>query len=98
MLLPKCIVMKIKSFIFQYVYRSDQHFPFTSLAAVSQIHQTSMIYFWHWFILQASSQSLFGTDLNPVGPPSLTPEVPSDVFAHSGECAAQSYSNMEEVD
>ncbi|XP_030278315.1 ubiquitin carboxyl-terminal hydrolase 19 isoform X3 [Sparus aurata] len=47
---------------------------------------------------QASSQSLFGTDLDPEGPPTLTPEVPSDLFAHSGECAAPSYSNMEEVD
>uniref|UniRef100_UPI0037E78C90 ubiquitin carboxyl-terminal hydrolase 19 isoform X5 n=1 Tax=Semicossyphus pulcher TaxID=241346 RepID=UPI0037E78C90 len=47
---------------------------------------------------QASSQSLFGPDLDPEGPPTLTPEVPSDLFAHSGECAAPSYSNMEEVD
>uniref|UniRef100_A0A3Q3VQV9 ubiquitinyl hydrolase 1 n=1 Tax=Mola mola TaxID=94237 RepID=A0A3Q3VQV9_MOLML len=47
---------------------------------------------------QASSQSLFGADLDPEGPPTLTPEVPSDLFAHSGECAAPSYSNMEEVD
>ncbi|KAF7664762.1 hypothetical protein LDENG_00165470 [Lucifuga dentata] len=47
---------------------------------------------------QASSQALFGTDLDPEGPPTLTPEVPSDLFAHSGECAAPSYSNMEEVD
>ncbi|XP_044066779.1 ubiquitin carboxyl-terminal hydrolase 19 isoform X2 [Siniperca chuatsi] len=47
---------------------------------------------------QASSQSLFGTDLDPEGPPTLTPEVPSDLFAHSGECAVPSYSNMEEVD
>lgn len=47
---------------------------------------------------QASSQSLFGTDLDPEGPPTLTPEVPSDLYAHSGECAAPSYSNMEEVD
>ncbi|XP_059189780.1 ubiquitin carboxyl-terminal hydrolase 19 isoform X2 [Centropristis striata] len=47
---------------------------------------------------QASSQSLFGTDLDPEGPPTLTPEVPSDLFPHSGECAAPSYSNMEEVD
>uniref|UniRef100_H2SFT6 ubiquitinyl hydrolase 1 n=1 Tax=Takifugu rubripes TaxID=31033 RepID=H2SFT6_TAKRU len=47
---------------------------------------------------QASTQSLFGTDPNAVGPPTLTPEVSSDVFAHSEECAAQSYSNMEEVD
>uniref|UniRef100_A0A8C5GTM4 ubiquitinyl hydrolase 1 n=1 Tax=Gouania willdenowi TaxID=441366 RepID=A0A8C5GTM4_GOUWI len=41
---------------------------------------------------QASSQSLFGTDLDPEGPPTLTPEVTSDL------CAAPSYSNMEEVD
>uniref|UniRef100_A0A673CGV9 ubiquitinyl hydrolase 1 n=1 Tax=Sphaeramia orbicularis TaxID=375764 RepID=A0A673CGV9_9TELE len=47
---------------------------------------------------QASSQSLFGADLDPEGPPTLTPEVPSDLFAHSGECATPSYSNMEEVD
>ncbi|XP_075882772.1 ubiquitin carboxyl-terminal hydrolase 19 isoform X3 [Nelusetta ayraudi] len=48
---------------------------------------------------QASSQSLFGADLDSEGPPTLTPEVPSDLFAHSGsECAASSYSNMEEVD
>ncbi|XP_034551398.1 ubiquitin carboxyl-terminal hydrolase 19 isoform X2 [Notolabrus celidotus] len=47
---------------------------------------------------QASSQSLFGPDLDPEGPPTLTQEVPSDLFAHSGECAAPSYSNMEEVD
>lgn len=51
-----------------------------------------------WFILQASSQSLFGTDLDAEGPPTLTPEVPSDLFAHSSECAAPSYGNMEEVD
>lgn len=61
-------------------------------------YQSSVIYCWHWFILQASSQSLFGTDLNPLGSPTLSPEVSSDVFAHSEECAAQSYSNMEEVD
>uniref|UniRef100_A0A087YNJ4 ubiquitinyl hydrolase 1 n=1 Tax=Poecilia formosa TaxID=48698 RepID=A0A087YNJ4_POEFO len=47
---------------------------------------------------QASSQSLFGTDLDPEGPPTLTPEVPADIFAHSAECTAPSYSNMEEVD
>ncbi|XP_045552049.1 ubiquitin carboxyl-terminal hydrolase 19 isoform X8 [Salmo salar] len=47
---------------------------------------------------QASSQALFGTDLDPEGPPPLTPEVTSELFAHSGECAAPSYSNMEEVD
>ncbi|KAM6924417.1 ubiquitin carboxyl-terminal hydrolase 19 [Xenentodon cancila] len=46
----------------------------------------------------ASGQSLFGTDLDPEGPPTLTPEVPSDLFAHAAECAAPSYSNMEEVD
>lgn len=45
---------------------------------------------------QASSQSLFGADLDPEDPPTLTPEVPSELF--SGECAAPSYSNMEEVD
>uniref|UniRef100_A0A671QPC4 ubiquitinyl hydrolase 1 n=1 Tax=Sinocyclocheilus anshuiensis TaxID=1608454 RepID=A0A671QPC4_9TELE len=47
---------------------------------------------------QASSQTLFGTDLGPDGPPQLSTEVTSDLFAHSGECAAPSYSNMEEVD
>ncbi|KAM9429937.1 ubiquitin carboxyl-terminal hydrolase 19 isoform 45-T46 [Salvelinus alpinus] len=47
---------------------------------------------------QASSQALFGTDLDPEGPPPLTPEVTSELFAHSGECATPSYSNMEEVD
>ncbi|XP_036388803.1 ubiquitin carboxyl-terminal hydrolase 19 isoform X2 [Megalops cyprinoides] len=47
---------------------------------------------------QASNQALFGTDLDPEGPPQLTPEVTSDLFAHSGDCAAPSYSNMEEVD
>uniref|UniRef100_A0A674ESH0 ubiquitinyl hydrolase 1 n=1 Tax=Salmo trutta TaxID=8032 RepID=A0A674ESH0_SALTR len=47
---------------------------------------------------QASSQALFGTDLDPEGPPPLTPEVTSELFAHSGECAAPPYSNMEEVD
>lgn len=52
----------------------------------------------HWFILQASSQALYGTDLDPEGPTTLTQEVPSDLFDHSGECAAPSYSNMEEVD
>uniref|UniRef100_A0A3Q0RCA7 ubiquitinyl hydrolase 1 n=1 Tax=Amphilophus citrinellus TaxID=61819 RepID=A0A3Q0RCA7_AMPCI len=46
----------------------------------------------------ASSQSLYGTDLDAEGPPTLTPEVPSDLYAHSSECAAPSYSNMEEVD
>lgn len=52
-----------------------------------------------YFFLQDSSQSLFGADLDSEGPPTLTPEVPSDLFAHSGpECAASSYSNMEEVD
>uniref|UniRef100_A0A8C7U5E8 ubiquitinyl hydrolase 1 n=1 Tax=Oncorhynchus mykiss TaxID=8022 RepID=A0A8C7U5E8_ONCMY len=47
---------------------------------------------------QASGQALFGTDLDPEGPPPLTPEVTSELFGHSGECAALSYSNMEEVD
>ncbi|KAL1021198.1 hypothetical protein UPYG_G00010060 [Umbra pygmaea] len=47
---------------------------------------------------QASNQALFGTDLDPEGPPQLTPEVTSELFAHSAECAAPSYSNMEEVD
>uniref|UniRef100_A0A3B3YP99 ubiquitinyl hydrolase 1 n=1 Tax=Poecilia mexicana TaxID=48701 RepID=A0A3B3YP99_9TELE len=45
-----------------------------------------------------SATSLFGTDLDPEGPPTLTPEVPADIFAHSAECTAPSYSNMEEVD
>uniref|UniRef100_A0A4W5MZ38 ubiquitinyl hydrolase 1 n=1 Tax=Hucho hucho TaxID=62062 RepID=A0A4W5MZ38_9TELE len=47
---------------------------------------------------QASGQAHFGTDLDPEGPPPLTPEVTSELFGHSGECAALSYSNMEEVD
>ncbi|XP_037540956.1 ubiquitin carboxyl-terminal hydrolase 19 [Nematolebias whitei] len=47
---------------------------------------------------QASSQSLFGTDLDPEGPPTLTPEVPSDLFSPSADLSAPSYSNMEEVD
>uniref|UniRef100_A0A8C2HV54 ubiquitinyl hydrolase 1 n=1 Tax=Cyprinus carpio TaxID=7962 RepID=A0A8C2HV54_CYPCA len=47
---------------------------------------------------QASSQNLFGTDLDPDGPPQLSTEVTSDMFARSGECAAPSYSSMEEVD
>uniref|UniRef100_A0A8C2ICC4 ubiquitinyl hydrolase 1 n=1 Tax=Cyprinus carpio TaxID=7962 RepID=A0A8C2ICC4_CYPCA len=47
---------------------------------------------------QASSQTLFGTDLDPDGQPQLSTEVTSDMFAHSGECAAPSYSSMEEVD
>uniref|UniRef100_A0A1A7YXQ2 ubiquitinyl hydrolase 1 n=1 Tax=Iconisemion striatum TaxID=60296 RepID=A0A1A7YXQ2_9TELE len=47
---------------------------------------------------QTSSQSLFGTDLHPEGPPGLTPEVPADLFVPASECAAPSYSNMEEVD
>uniref|UniRef100_A0AAY4EG93 ubiquitinyl hydrolase 1 n=1 Tax=Denticeps clupeoides TaxID=299321 RepID=A0AAY4EG93_9TELE len=47
---------------------------------------------------QASSEALFGTDLDPGGPPQLTPEVASDLFVPSGECSAPSYSNMEEVD
>ncbi|XP_028849864.1 ubiquitin carboxyl-terminal hydrolase 19 isoform X2 [Denticeps clupeoides] len=46
----------------------------------------------------ASSEALFGTDLDPGGPPQLTPEVASDLFVPSGECSAPSYSNMEEVD
>uniref|UniRef100_A0A3Q3A4N1 ubiquitinyl hydrolase 1 n=1 Tax=Kryptolebias marmoratus TaxID=37003 RepID=A0A3Q3A4N1_KRYMA len=45
-----------------------------------------------------ASQSLFGSDLDPEGPPTLTPEVPSDLFGPSAECSAPSYSNMEEVD
>ncbi|RVE70203.1 hypothetical protein OJAV_G00062130 [Oryzias javanicus] len=45
---------------------------------------------------QTPSQSLFTTDLDPEGPPTLTPEVSSDLF--TSECAAPSYSNMEEVD
>ncbi|XP_065142058.1 ubiquitin carboxyl-terminal hydrolase 19 isoform X1 [Paramisgurnus dabryanus] len=47
---------------------------------------------------QASSQTLFGTDLDPDGSPSLSSDVTSDMFAHSGECSAPSYSSMEEVD
>ncbi|CAG6021030.1 unnamed protein product [Menidia menidia] len=51
-----------------------------------------------WFMLQASSQALFGSELDPEGPPPLTPEAPADLFAHAADCAAPSYSNMEEVD
>ncbi|KAJ8016537.1 hypothetical protein DPEC_G00008270 [Dallia pectoralis] len=47
---------------------------------------------------QASSQALFGTDLDPEGPPPRTPDLTSERYAHSGECSATSYSNMEEVD
>ncbi|XP_051516081.1 ubiquitin carboxyl-terminal hydrolase 19-like isoform X4 [Myxocyprinus asiaticus] len=47
---------------------------------------------------QASSPTLFGTELDPYGPPQLSTEVTSDMFAHSGECSAPSYSSMEEVD
>ncbi|KAJ8257555.1 hypothetical protein GJAV_G00186880 [Gymnothorax javanicus] len=47
---------------------------------------------------QASNQTLFGADLDPEGPPQLTPEVTPDLFAHSGDCATPSYGNMEEVD
>lgn len=62
------------------------------------IHESHGCFFFFLF-LQASSQSLFGADLDSEGPPTLTPEVSSDLFAHSGpECAASSYSNMEEVD
>ncbi|XP_056278900.1 ubiquitin carboxyl-terminal hydrolase 19 isoform X3 [Pseudoliparis swirei] len=46
----------------------------------------------------ASSQSLFGADLDPQGLPTLTPEVSADLFGLSGDCTAPSYSNMEEVD
>lgn len=68
------------------------------LSAVSWRGHSSVIYCWHWFIFQATSQSLFGTELSPVGAATLSPDASSDVFARSGECAAQSYSNMEEVD
>ncbi|KAA0707022.1 Ubiquitin carboxyl-terminal hydrolase 19 [Triplophysa tibetana] len=47
---------------------------------------------------QASSQTLFGTDLDSDGAPPLSTEVTSDLFAHSGECSGPSYSSMEEVD
>lgn len=69
-----------------------------SRSSVSQTGHSSGIYCWHWFIFQATSQSLFGTELSPVGAATLSPEASSDVFARPGECAAQSYSNMEEVD
>uniref|UniRef100_A0A3P8UPP5 ubiquitinyl hydrolase 1 n=1 Tax=Cynoglossus semilaevis TaxID=244447 RepID=A0A3P8UPP5_CYNSE len=38
------------------------------------------------------------TDLDPEGPPTLTPEVPPELFAPSAECTPSSYNNMEEVD
>ncbi|TRY90640.1 hypothetical protein DNTS_003701 [Danionella cerebrum] len=47
---------------------------------------------------KASSQTLFGTELDPDGAAQLSREVTSDMFAHSGDCAAPSYSSMEEVD
>lgn len=47
---------------------------------------------------QASSQALFGAELNPEGPPQLSAEVTSDLFARSAECSSPSYTNMEEVD
>ncbi|KPP76482.1 ubiquitin carboxyl-terminal hydrolase 19-like [Scleropages formosus] len=47
---------------------------------------------------QASDQAMFGPDLDPEGPPQLTPEVTAELFTHSGDCATPSYSNMEEVD
>ncbi|XP_047016209.1 ubiquitin carboxyl-terminal hydrolase 19 isoform X4 [Ictalurus punctatus] len=47
---------------------------------------------------QASSQALFGTDLDPEGPPQLGAEVTSDLFARSAECSGSSYTSMEEVD
>uniref|UniRef100_A0A671QPC8 ubiquitinyl hydrolase 1 n=1 Tax=Sinocyclocheilus anshuiensis TaxID=1608454 RepID=A0A671QPC8_9TELE len=47
--------------------------------------------------LGAESSAATG-NLGPDGPPQLSTEVTSDLFAHSGECAAPSYSNMEEVD
>ena len=48
--------------------------------------------------MQASSQALFGTDLDSDGPPSQSEEVTSDLQAHSADCTSPSYSNMEEVD
>ncbi|XP_072552164.1 ubiquitin carboxyl-terminal hydrolase 19 isoform X2 [Salminus brasiliensis] len=47
---------------------------------------------------QASSQALFGTDLDPEGPPQLGAEVTSDLFTRSAECSGSSYTSMEEVD
>ncbi|XP_026853935.2 ubiquitin carboxyl-terminal hydrolase 19 isoform X2 [Electrophorus electricus] len=47
---------------------------------------------------QTSSQALFGTDLDPEGPPQLGMEVTSDLFACSAECSGPSYTSMEEVD
>ncbi|XP_060794167.1 ubiquitin carboxyl-terminal hydrolase 19 isoform X4 [Neoarius graeffei] len=47
---------------------------------------------------QASSQTLFGTDLDPEGPPQLGAEVASDLFARAAECSGSSYTSMEEVD
>ncbi|TSM04853.1 Laminin subunit beta-2 [Bagarius yarrelli] len=47
---------------------------------------------------QASSQALFGTDLDAEGPPQLGAEVTSDLFARSAECSGSSYTSMEEVD
>ncbi|XP_027026509.2 ubiquitin carboxyl-terminal hydrolase 19 isoform X4 [Tachysurus fulvidraco] len=47
---------------------------------------------------QACSQALFGTDLDPEGPPQLGAEVTSDLFTRSAECSGSSYTCMEEVD
>ncbi|KAI4886404.1 hypothetical protein NFI96_015320, partial [Prochilodus magdalenae] len=47
---------------------------------------------------QASSQALFGTDLDSEAPPQLATEVTSDPFACSAECSGPSYTSMEEVD
>uniref|UniRef100_A0A8B9LJ18 ubiquitinyl hydrolase 1 n=1 Tax=Astyanax mexicanus TaxID=7994 RepID=A0A8B9LJ18_ASTMX len=47
---------------------------------------------------QASSQALFGTDLDPEGSPQLGAEVTSDLFTHSADCSGPSYTSMEEVD
>uniref|UniRef100_A0A672ST52 ubiquitinyl hydrolase 1 n=1 Tax=Sinocyclocheilus grahami TaxID=75366 RepID=A0A672ST52_SINGR len=46
--------------------------------------------------LGTESSAATGSAAN--GPPQLSTEVTSDMFAHSGECAAPSYSSMEEVD
>ncbi|KAG7265985.1 hypothetical protein CRUP_012645 [Coryphaenoides rupestris] len=46
----------------------------------------------------ASSQAMFGADLDSDGPATLPPEVTSDLYSHAGDCSGSSYSNMEEVD
>uniref|UniRef100_H3B5N3 Ubiquitin carboxyl-terminal hydrolase n=1 Tax=Latimeria chalumnae TaxID=7897 RepID=H3B5N3_LATCH len=47
---------------------------------------------------QASSQTAFGPDLDTEGPAQRARETVCDLFPHSADCSAPSYSNMEEVD